>query len=173
MSFPVTTRGPQTAADWSAANPVLSQFEIGIEVDPATGAYTKAKIGNGVTPWNSLQYFDPTGNGMPGVKVYQALLTQSGTDAPVATVLENSLGGTVVWTYATEGLYTGTLAEAFLVTKTSQWYGILNAAGTFYPNRPYACGRGDNNTLTLQSFNTGAPQDGILQDSYVEILVYP
>ena len=31
-----------------------------------------------------------------GVKVYRALLTQTNTDAPVATVLENTMGGTVV-----------------------------------------------------------------------------
>ncbi len=54
-----------------------------------------------------------------GVKVYRALLTQTGTDAPVATVLENTLGGTVVWTRDDTGLYTGTLAGAFpSATKT-------------------------------------------------------
>ena len=31
-------------------------------------------------------------------KVYRALLSQTGTAAPTATVLENTLGGTVVWT---------------------------------------------------------------------------
>jgi len=31
-----------------------------------------------------------------GTKMYLALLTQTGTDAPVATVLVNTLGGTVV-----------------------------------------------------------------------------
>ena len=38
-------------------------------------------------------------------KVYTALLTQSETDAPVATVLENTLGGEVVWSYMSEGFY--------------------------------------------------------------------
>ncbi len=40
--------------------------------------------------------------------VYTALLTQSGTDAPVATVLENTLGVTVTWSYGNVGSYTGT-----------------------------------------------------------------
>ena len=53
-----------------------------------------------------------------GVKVYRALLTQTGTDAPVATVLENTLGGTVVWTRGSLGVYTGTLANAFTADKT-------------------------------------------------------
>ena len=38
-------------------------------------------------------------------KVYTALLTQSGTNAPVATVLENTLGGAVTFTYESVGFY--------------------------------------------------------------------
>jgi len=56
MSFPVTTRGPQTAADWTAANPILDQFEVGIEINPATGKYERQKMGDGRTAWNSLPY---------------------------------------------------------------------------------------------------------------------
>lgn len=37
-------------------------------------------------------------------KVYGALLTQTGTDAPAATVLENTLGGAVVWTHVADGV---------------------------------------------------------------------
>lgn len=50
-------------------------------------------------------------------KVYTALLTQSGTDAPVATVLENTLGGDVVWTRDGTGQYRGTLNGAFTFNK--------------------------------------------------------
>jgi hypothetical protein len=50
-------------------------------------------------------------------KVYVALLTQSGTDAPVATMLKNTLGGTVVWTF-TPNEYVGTLVGAFPENKT-------------------------------------------------------
>lgn len=53
-----------------------------------------------------------------GVKSYVALLTQTGTDAPVATVLENTLGGTVVWSYTSSGRYVATLAGAFTENKT-------------------------------------------------------
>src|SRR5688572_16305439 len=52
-------------------------------------------------------------------KVYVALLTQTGTSAPVATVLENTLGGTVVWARGGTGEYTGTLAGAFTADKTT------------------------------------------------------
>jgi hypothetical protein len=71
--------------------------------------------GDNVTASNVLT---PVSNGAQGVKRYVALLTQSGTDAPVATVLENSLGGTVVWTYVDVGEYYGTLSGAFPAAKT-------------------------------------------------------
>ena len=51
-------------------------------------------------------------------KIYNAILTQSGNLDPVATVLQNTLGGTVVWTRDSEGLYFGTLTGAFTPNKT-------------------------------------------------------
>jgi hypothetical protein len=41
-----------TAANWTSANSVLAQGEVGVETDTL-----KAKIGNGSTAWNSLAYF--------------------------------------------------------------------------------------------------------------------
>jgi hypothetical protein len=40
-----------TAANWTAENPVLSLGEPGIETDTY-----KVKLGDGTTPWNSLDY---------------------------------------------------------------------------------------------------------------------
>jgi hypothetical protein len=57
------------------------------------------------------------GGSAPTYKVYTALLTQEGTDAPVATVLENTLGD-IVWTRSMEGVYLGTLIGAFTTDKT-------------------------------------------------------
>ena len=42
-----------TKANWKAVNPVLAIGEMGIEKD---GLLQNIKIGDGVTPWNSLQY---------------------------------------------------------------------------------------------------------------------
>lgn len=39
------------AADWADANPVLAPGEAGFEIDTS-----RVKIGNGVTPYNSLPY---------------------------------------------------------------------------------------------------------------------
>jgi hypothetical protein len=41
-----------TAAQWTSANPTLSEGEFGLETDTLN-----AKIGDGLTAWNSLAYF--------------------------------------------------------------------------------------------------------------------
>ena len=60
----------------------------------------------------------PSGDSRP-YKVYTALLTQSGTDAPVATVLENTLGGDIVWSrYNTGEFFADTTGNLFTSNKT-------------------------------------------------------
>jgi hypothetical protein len=61
--------------------------------------------------------YNGAGGGLP-YKSYSALVTQTGTDNPVATVLSNDLGGTVVWTRDSVGNYSATLAGAFTENKT-------------------------------------------------------
>lgn len=56
--------------------------------------------------------------GDTAVPIYKATLTQSGTNAPVATVHRNTLGGTVVWGFTSTGIFTATLAGAFPADKT-------------------------------------------------------
>jgi hypothetical protein len=52
-------RGTET--EWSTANPVLAQGEMGVETDTL-----KVKIGNGTTAWNSLSYFTQGATGPTG-----------------------------------------------------------------------------------------------------------
>ena len=47
-----------------------------------------------------------------GYTVYTALLTQTGTNAPVATVLQNTTGGTIAWSYSNVGIYVATISSA-------------------------------------------------------------
>lgn len=46
-------------------------------------------------------------------KAYSALISQTGTSAPTAVVLENTLGGTPVFSYVGSGEYRLTLTGAF------------------------------------------------------------
>ena len=85
---------------------------------PLTGAEELAIVQSGSTVKATAQdVADLAPAPSPSYLVYTALLSQSGTNAPVATVLENTLGGTVVWTYSSAGSYRATLAGAFPANK--------------------------------------------------------
>lgn len=104
-----------------------------------------------------------------GVKVYRALLTQVGENDPSATVLENTLGGTPLWSYSAEGTYSATLAGAFPVNKV-----FCRAGGSaFHVDVLFSLYRSDNDSLTLGDRYLGEPTDGMLLNTPVEILVYP
>ncbi len=105
-----------------------------------------------------------------GYKVYAALLTQSGTSAPVATVLQNTLGGTVVWTRNDAGDYTGTLAGAFTAGKVAYKSEFIDTNnGTTWEILPI-----DVNSVQL--ITRLAPADGTTDDAlsgtFIEIRVY-
>lgn len=100
---------------------------------------------------------------------YVALLSQTGTDAPVATVLENTLGGAVVWSYVATGDYTGTLAGAFTANKT--WFSALAEWNTDVQSA--AMQRLDNDSISLYAIDpAGAQADGF-SNLAIEIRVYP
>jgi len=94
--------------------------------------------------------------------VYTALLSQSGTDAPVATVIENTLSGAIEWGREDTGVYFGTLVGAFTANKTTVL--LTNGGSTYAGGR-----RSDNSTVGV---GTGA-SDSQLIDATIEIRVYP
>lgn len=107
-------------------------------------------------------------------KAYRALLTQAGTAAPVATVLENSLGGTLVWTRPGSGRYIATLVGAFLAGKVTYNSGFITD-GTGLTGA-FSMFRTDNDSLrlvTTASTDFTLPTDDILVATFVEILTYP
>lgn len=98
--------------------------------------------------------------------VYTALLTQTGTNAPVATVLENTLGGTVVWSYDDTGVYVGTLTGAFPADKT-----VVFGQPRLVSSGEYASAYRDNDNMITVEVNDGA--DNRLSNYSIEIRVYP
>lgn len=107
--------------------------------------------------------------GAPYLK-YVALLSQADTDAPTATVLENTLGGTVVWTRDSAGYYLGTLASAFTISKT---FVLVTHDGNNGATGYMGGGRNDASSV----FVTFQGSDGnfldILGENSIEIRVYP
>lgn len=104
-------------------------------------------------------------------KVYSALLNQSGTNAPVATVLENTLGGTVVWSYDDVGFYSATLSGAFPLAKT---FFTAQSGGSGVSLIMYSNEAGEpSNSITLETNLNGTPTNGQMYYASVEIRVYP
>ena len=128
--------------------------------------YTRAKITVN-TAYDDMDAIVEAAAGGSSYSVYTALLSQSDTDAPVATVLENTLGGTVVWARAETGVYTATLSGAFPVSKTGIFFGSTNA----FSMNGYRISDNVINLATIDSSASAA--DGYLNDTIIEIRVYP
>jgi hypothetical protein len=97
-------------------------------------------------------------DGRKSQQIWKALITQTGTNAPVLTVIENSLGITAVPNYLGVGGYT-----------ISGFAGNLVTPLEVHANLPlgslvYQCGFGiaDANTLFFDSQNTGVAANGVL-----------
>lgn len=99
-------------------------------------------------------------------QIYNAILTQNGTSNPVATVLQNTLNGTVVWTRSEEGVYLGTLSGAFNPVKT-----LFQASNSTRKLTETANYSSNFVEITNRSIANGFPVDGITKMS-VEIKVY-
>ena len=105
-------------------------------------------------------------------KVYTALLTQSGTDAPVATVLENTLRGEVVWSYTGVGAYIGTLINAFPENK---YFCPCPTSSFGYDAEVNNGGGGSSYTISRandDSINVATASDDVLIYSPIKIEVY-
>jgi len=105
------------------------------------------------------------------IKEYVAILDQTGTSAPTATVLRNTLGGTVVWSYVSDGAYEATLTGAFPTLKTV--FSIVNYSSD-YQVAAYADGSNNKIILNVVSVSGGylPSNDGLTQCSF-QIFVYP
>lgn len=113
-------------------------------------------------------------NGGAQPKIYKALLTQSGTDAPVATVLVNTLSGTPVWSYLSVGQYQLTLASEFVLGKTTVLLGCADQAASdaFYYTIDSTV---QPNGVSMQTINvtTDAAANFLLNYTLITIEVYP
>lgn len=111
-------------------------------------------------------------------KVYTALLNQSGTDAPVATVLENTIDTTLMWERFATGQYRLTLPGSpasgpFIVGKTFAFAGNgLSSALQLGFNNNSSMGVPNDIGMVLRNFNPVLePTDGITNAS-IEVRVY-
>lgn len=105
-------------------------------------------------------------------KVYTALISQTGTSAPTVIVLENTLGGTPVWSRIGTGVYSGLLSGFFTANKTTviftkQYTVPIGGTDIFT-----AAGCGSINSIDLSTANTAGLVDGVLSKATIEVRVY-
>ena len=103
-------------------------------------------------------------------KSYICLLSQSETNNPVPTIIENTIGD-IVWSRADPGYYLGTLPGAFTVNKTI----VLVGTRWIYNGTGYVSGKeGSVDYCEIYTSTTiaGDGSDSIMTREYIEIRVY-
>lgn len=100
-----------------------------------------------------------------GYTVYTALITQAGTAAPVATVLQNTTGRTFVYARTSGGDYTITASSSLFTTDKTIVF--LNG-GSAENNHDIAWGRASNTVINLNTHNS----DGKFTAGSIEIRIY-
>lgn len=122
-----------TAANWTAANPVLGGGELGFETDT-----NKFKIGNGSTVWASLNYFvssdSPTFTGVAGIPMpkfgYSTTATAAGTTVLVFTSnYRQVFTGTTTQTITLPVASTMTVGQGFVIVNNSTGNLTINSSG--------------------------------------------
>lgn len=102
------------------------------------------------------------------VGVYTALLTQSGVDAPVSTVLDNTIGD-ITFEYASSGEYRIISDGLFTQDKTFFMSQTTSPGTPIFTTMTYQ----DSSTIYLRTLMSRIGyQDGFLLNTPIEIRVY-
>jgi len=153
---------------------ILRNGNVGIGVTPTTTATDKLQVSGNITASagttaNHVVIKSQLDTAARPYKVYTALLTQGGTNAPNAyVVLENTLGATITWTRNSVGVYYGTASSAVLTLNKTAFFCSKDQSNSLV-------GTSVSSTtlvvLTNQSTPTNTVVDGIV-GIMVEIRVY-
>ena len=134
------------------------------------GGYTG---GSAMTLYQEITAFVLANSSARPYKVYTALLTQSGTSAPVATVLENTLGGTITWVRYLDGRYRADLSYAGYILNKTIGFATPGGISLAASNQTIKVFVGSNaSELIVYTIENGVLTDGILHKVPIEIRVY-
>ena len=123
---------------------------------------------------NLASYFEGGGSTQP--LVYRALLTQTGSNPPVATVLENTLGEVPTYNYNNTGLYyLATVSPILVLGKTFIRYSVGLPTSSDVSSDPYsyAFSHDAADRINFSVLRNGAFTDDLLANASLEILIYP
>lgn len=105
--------------------------------------------------------------------VYSALLTQTGTNNPVATILNNTIG-TITWVRNATGAYEGNYTPGFPLEKTTLTINTAYNNMMFYLAN-FETGEPSTQVLLKTYETAGDPlsiNDGLLYYAFIEIRIY-
>lgn len=144
---------------------IISAYPVGT---PAAGDYLVGSdittAGTQINPTKNFVLSDVVATGL-GYTAYTALLTQTGVNPPVATVLKNDIGATITWTRTAFGEFTATASSAvFTAAKTIVF--LNNGIGGLGSTSV----RWSNPSTTTVFID--ALQDGFLTNASIEIRIY-
>ncbi len=100
-------------------------------------------------------------------KAYTALITQTSTNAPTATVLNNTTGQTIAWTYSEAGVYIGTFSGE--ISQDSVWF---SATPSFEFATDVQMAYSSSSAVTIRTFREGLAIDDKLAKTPIEIRIY-
>lgn len=140
-------------------------------VSTSQATFSNVFVTNCVYVTNTIYVNAISNNGTyNGIKTYKSIIAQTGTSAPTTTTtLENTLGGTPVWSYVSAGVYDLTLASTFPVAKTivHPQCDSVNGTGITFNGGVF-----DVNTVRFKCYNSSGAAAQV-QAGFIQILVYP
>ena len=154
---------PQSISDGSTNNRLIvtdEEFDKGlVYADDYTGQFTTHSL-------VSKEYVDSK----KPYKVYVALLTQTASNSPVAIELENTFGFSPTFSYSSQGQYRLEMTGQFTSQKTVVFVGtpIVNFSH-FMSFRT----TDDHVRLTTIDVNAGGATNSLLDETSIEVRVYP
>jgi len=101
-----------------------------------------------------------------GASIYRAFLTQSGTSAPIASVVGPNTIGDIVWTRVGVGGYRGTLIGAFPGNVAVILGASINETSSFAVNTL------NSDFVLVVTYSSGTLDDNVLDGQYIEIRAY-
>jgi len=107
--------------DCEGGDSVFGFTELNPPVDaPLEGETTvRLNVAEGILfYWDGDSWESFSTGSSPSYSVYTALLSQTGTNAPVPTILEDTTTG-ITWNYDSVGFYYATISGGFDITKTA------------------------------------------------------
>jgi hypothetical protein len=107
--------------------------------------------------------------------VYTALLNQSDNNAPVATVLENTIEGTMVWSRGGAGYYSLTNSSNPFSENTTFCFSSIGPNTSLGTDANIIFGYDNDDKILLNTLNNGIATDineNFYNNVYVEIRVY-